>query len=339
MEITRGKIESAQKVVIYAPEGIGKSTFASKFPDSIFIDTEGSTKKLDVARTNPNPSSWTMLLEQVKHFIRNPHKLKTLIIDTIDWAEKLCIADVCASNKKSGIEDFGYGKGPHFVVEEFGKLLNLLTELIDKNVNVVLVAHAQTRKFDLPEETGSFDKWELKLTKFSGPLTKEWADMVLFANYKTFVVQTGEGMNKKNKPQGGNRVMYTSHHPCWDAKNRDGLADELFFDYKEIAHCIPTFTNKQRQEVREVREVEEIKEETLNIIEKDDLSDIPVALADLMRLNNVTREEIQQAVTSKGYYPLDTPISNYDSAFTNGVLVAAWGQVFKLIEDYRNVPF
>lgn len=46
MNITRGKIKSAQKVVIYGPEGIGKSTFASQFPNPLFIDTEGSTKIL-----------------------------------------------------------------------------------------------------------------------------------------------------------------------------------------------------------------------------------------------------------------------------------------------------
>ena len=39
--ITKGKVETAKKVVIYGPEGIGKSTLASCFPDPVFIDTEG----------------------------------------------------------------------------------------------------------------------------------------------------------------------------------------------------------------------------------------------------------------------------------------------------------
>ena len=64
MNITQGKIKSAQKVVVYGPEGIGKSTFASKFPSPLFIDTEGSTKKLDVRRFD-KPTSWAMLLAQV----------------------------------------------------------------------------------------------------------------------------------------------------------------------------------------------------------------------------------------------------------------------------------
>lgn len=50
MEITRGKIQKAKKVVIYGPEGIGKSTFAARFPGAVFIDTEGSTNDMDVAR-------------------------------------------------------------------------------------------------------------------------------------------------------------------------------------------------------------------------------------------------------------------------------------------------
>ena len=58
-EITSGVVSSAQKVVIYGPEGIGKSTFAAQFPDPVFIDTEGSTKKLNIRRF-PKPTSWEM---------------------------------------------------------------------------------------------------------------------------------------------------------------------------------------------------------------------------------------------------------------------------------------
>lgn len=32
--------------------------------------------------------------------------------------------------------------------------------------------------------------------------------------------------------------MYTSHHPCWDAKNRYGLPEEMPFEYESVAHII-----------------------------------------------------------------------------------------------------
>lgn len=240
MEITRGKIQKAKKVVIYGPEGIGKSTFASRFPDPVFIDTEGSTNDMDVARL-PRPTSWNMLFDEIDYVKNNPGVCKTLVIDTIDWAELLCVEHICAVHNKKGIEDFGYGNGYVYTKEEFGRFLNRLSDLIEVNVNVVLTAHAQLRKFEQPDEMGAYDRWELKLGKKTqsqtSPLVKEWADMLLFANYKTYSISVDD-KGKKHKAQGGKRVMYTQHHPCWDAKNRFGLPEECYFDYDVIQSII-----------------------------------------------------------------------------------------------------
>jgi hypothetical protein len=65
LNISRGVVFKPQKVVIYGPEGIGKSRFASHFPEPLFIDTEGSTNLMDVARM-PRPSSWIMLLSMIR---------------------------------------------------------------------------------------------------------------------------------------------------------------------------------------------------------------------------------------------------------------------------------
>lgn len=250
MEITRGVIQKAKKIVVYGPEGIGKSTFASKFPNPVFIDTEGSTSSMDVARL-PRPTSWEMLLEEIDYVKKNPQVCGTLVIDTIDWAEQLCIEFICAKHQKDGIESFGYGKGYIYVKEEFGRFLNRLEDVIEKGINVVLTAHAQMRKFEQPNEMGAYDRYELKLgTKTSSqtaPLVKEWSDMLLFVNYKTYSIAVDD-KGKKHKAQGGKRVMYTSHHPCWDAKNRYGLDEEIPFEYAEISHIL---TNNQKQETRQ----------------------------------------------------------------------------------------
>ncbi len=330
-------MRSAQKVVIYGPEGIGKSTFASKFPNPVFIDTEGSTKHMDVARL-PKPSSWSMLLEDVRHVKGNPGICSTLVIDTADWAEQPCSNEICAKAQKEGIEDFGYGKGYTYLSEEFGRLLSLLEEIIEMGVNVVFTAHAQMRKFEQPDEMGTYDRWETKLQKKTAPLLKEWADMLLFANYKTFVVKTDE---KKNKVQGGKRVMYTSHHPCWDAKNRHDLSPELDFSYTAISHCIPTITAAVPEAKPEVKAegfivVEEPVQEQPVMESTEDQAEIPKALTDLIEQNNVTIKEIQLAVASRGYYPADTPIGKYDPKFITGVLIAAWPQVYQMVQRVRD---
>lgn len=359
MEITRGKIASAQKVVIYGPEGIGKSTFASQFPDPVFIDTEGSTKHMDVARF-PKPSSWTMLLEEVRQVRDCPSLCKTLVIDTADWAEQLCIDHVCSKAKKDGIENFAYGKVYIYAAQEFVKLLNLLEVIIERNVHVVITAHAKMRKFEQPDEIGSYDRWEMKLTKNVAPLVKEWADMVLFANYKSFVIATDD-KGIKHKVQDGLRVMHTSHHPCWDAKNRHNLPAEIPFEYSQIAMFIENFGNSKPSADSKVQSA-------ANAVpsEKDDYEDlepyinnsesekasapgaqagthnfegIPRTLRDLMTANGVTSKDIQRAVSDKGYYPMETPIKNYDPAFIDGVLIGAWEQVLAMIKENKKLPF
>lgn len=109
MDIIKGRLGGAKKIVIYGPEGVGKSTFASRFPEPVFIDTEGSTKDMDVSRFKP-ASSWAMLLQQVRYVIDHPECCRTLVIDTADWAEQMEIASLCEEKGWSGLEDPGYGK-------------------------------------------------------------------------------------------------------------------------------------------------------------------------------------------------------------------------------------
>lgn len=229
--ITRGARPAAKKVVLYGPEGIGKTTFAAHFPDPLFIDTEGGSDPYDLARL-PAPESWQMLNAELRQVLADPGCCRTLVLDTLDWAERLCRDDLLARTKKNSIEAFGYGKGYVYLAEEFARLLGLLEQVRGAGIHVVCTAHAALRKFEQPDELGSYDRWELKLTKNVTPLVKEWADLLLFANYKTVVVRSETG---KDKAQGGSRVLYTSHHPCWDAKNRYGLPEELPFAYEPIA--------------------------------------------------------------------------------------------------------
>lgn len=144
MEIITGKVPKAQKIVLYGVEGIGKSTFASQFPDPLFIDTEDSTLHMDVKRF-PKPTSWEMLNQQVD-YVKQNKPCQTLVIDTMDWAEDLCKRHLMAANGWSAIDSEGYGKKFVALAEQMGGLLNKLSEVIDLGINVVVTAHAMLRK-------------------------------------------------------------------------------------------------------------------------------------------------------------------------------------------------
>lgn len=363
-EITSGAQGGAMKVVVYGPEGIGKSSFAAQFPDPLFIDTEGSTRRMNVRRM-PKPTSWEMIKGEVQE-AASLRLCKTIVIDTIDWAEQLCISSICAAHGKSGIEDFGYGKGYVYECEGFAKFLNLLQDVVDSGINVVLTAHAKIVKFEQPDELGSYDRWEMKLGQKTGslisPKVKEWADMVLFANYKTYAVAVDKD-GKKFKAQGGERVMYTSHHPCWDAKNRDGLAPELPFDYSQIAHLFaaqqtvqtaqtaqtvqtvqtiqtpPQTVQQPEPAVQSVQNVQTVQQAPMP--QPEPPADIPQALRDLMIADGVTEEEIREVVAQEGYCPVDMPVAAYPPDFISGCLVADWQTVLEKIKemDIGGVPF
>lgn len=367
MDITSGRIATAIKTVIYGPEGIGKTTFASQFPDPVFIDTEGSTVHMDVKRL-PRPQLWVELLNEVEYIRQNPGVCRTLVIDTGDWAETLCSEYVCARDQKSGIEDYGYGKGYKYVFEEFGRLLNALEQVRGQGVHIVICCHATIRKFEQPDELGAYDRWSLKLTdtpkaSIAG-MVKEWADMVLFANYKTIVVNVdGKGAAKgKNKVQGGKRVMYTAHHSCWDAKNRFGLPEEAEFSYEVVRGVIegnrsaPVAASKAAAPASPsalARKVEEASRpkpapqtEAPAPQPEPKLPDAPAAsaadvgaeyaglpptLARLMQEAQVLPDEVRYVIAQKGIYPADTPWSVIcaDANFMQGWLLhpQVWPQV------------
>lgn len=351
MEIISGIIQKAKKVVIYGPEGIGKSTFASQFPSPLFIDTEGSTNGMNVKRL-PKPTTWAYLMQEIDHVKKTPGLCKTLIIDTIDWAERLEVEATCAKYGKKGIEDFGYGNGYVYSAEEIGRFLNSLSDLIELGINVVLIAHAQIRKFEQPDELGAYDRYELKLGKKTGsqtsPLVKEWADMILFANYKTVSVAVDD-KGKKHKAQGGRRVMYTTHHPCWDAKNRDNLPEEMEFNYQGIAHLFEKSVPQSNiteafEDTYEQTVIPNVQNETNNIrscaidFTDQEYQSLPVELVQLMKESCISELKVREAVSKRGICPIDMPLSNYPIDFFKQELIPNWHLWVKFIDE-MNMQF
>ena len=142
--------------------------------------------------------------------------------------------------------------------------------------------------------------------------------------------------------------MYTTHRPCWDAKNRHGLPDKLDFNFANIAHIIPSSgsyvsvetpskieTAELPPEEKEKR-IEELKAKIDEFVEDDaDESGVPPQLAELMKSSKITAKEIQKVVENEGYFPAGTPIANYGEDFINGWIIAYWSQISETIIKNR----
>lgn len=223
MKIERGRRHTPARVVIYGTEGIGKSTLAAAFPSPVILDTEEGTHHLDAARVSIG--SWDELRTAIAEIGQSRGEFKTVVIDSADWAERLLVDALLKEHKKKSIEDFGFGKGFTHLAEGFGRLLASCDGLVGLGFHVVFVAHATVKRTSPPDLTDGYDRYELKLTKQTAPLLKEWCDALLFCNYD---VRTTEGSDGRRKAVGGKRrTIHAERAAAWDAKNRYGLEPEV----------------------------------------------------------------------------------------------------------------
>lgn len=227
--IKRSLAPMPRRTVVMGVSGVGKSTWASKWPNPIAISTEGGLSDVDVpviAEAKTLPQAWAPVSDFLKV---EDHGYQTLIVDTADWLEQLIWQQLCDSSGHASIGEFGFGRG---YVLATAKLRNYLDELeqcrVNQNMHIVLVAHVQIVRFEDPL-LGSYDRYVPRLHKEAVAAVTEWADEVLFGCYRTFT-RSEEDNRGKSKQYGigdGERIMYCSERPGHTAKNRLGLPDEM----------------------------------------------------------------------------------------------------------------
>ena len=225
--IRRGKQPGADRVLIYGPEGVGKSTVASQAESPVFFATEDGVRFLDTA-SFPQAKDYDDGLAQIDALLTGDHEYKTLVIDTIDWLEALIVDAVVKENSWESIEDPGWGKGFVQVGIKWRNVLSLLDRIRAKGIQIVMLAHSDVKMFNSPDEEG-YSRYVLAMSKVGAALCKQWCDSVLFARYETF---TKKGTDKRVQGiSSGKRVLETTWHAAFDAKNRCGLPEQILLSW------------------------------------------------------------------------------------------------------------
>ncbi|MBX3384181.1 MAG: ATP-binding protein [Phycisphaeraceae bacterium] len=238
-QITKGRRPKPRRVMLYGTHGIGKSTFGSMAESPIFIPTEDGLGDIE-CESFPLAKSLGDVMAALETLYSGEHGYKTVVIDSLDWLERLIWNEVCEDEQVESIEKIGYAKGYAFAIEKWRTVLGALDALRgDRGMTVIVIAHAKIEKFENPE-TVPYDRYSPRLHKLASALVQEWADEVLFATYKVLTVKVDEGFNKaKHNGVGtGERIVRTVERPAHVAKNRLNLPEELPLDYRVFAEHV-----------------------------------------------------------------------------------------------------
>lgn len=207
-------------VLVYGPTKIGKSTWCSHSDSALFLATEAGLNNLEVFQTPVR--TWEELLAACAEIGKGEHAFKTIVLDTVDNAFRMCSDYVCTKFKVDHESDLSYGKGYALVNNEFHRVLNKLALL---PYGLFLVSHSVEREFDT--RTGKVMRIVPTLPDKARRIVLGMVDMILFCDLETSSGEDGKPAVR--------RVMRTKPSAAYEAGDRTGrLPETIDLDYQKF---------------------------------------------------------------------------------------------------------
>ena len=219
--VTSGTVARPQRVMIYGPAGIGKTSLSALAPSPVFLDLEQGTSAMDVPRIDGLES-----YADVRACLQSSvfDGFSTLVVDSGTKLEELIPNHVMATvptergQVPARLQDYGFGKEMTYIYDAYLLVLQDLDRHIRAGRNVVIICHDCTN--DVPNPAGeNFIRFEPRLqAPKSGKASIrsrciEWTDHVLFLGYDVNATKDGKGI-------GGTRTIYPAERPDHIAKSR-----------------------------------------------------------------------------------------------------------------------
>ncbi len=245
------------RLVIYGPPKIGKTSLAAEFPSPVFLMTEdGTPAGLDIIGQRVN--SFTELMAWLEALGTQEHTFQTVVLDNLSDIQRFVYDETCArgddkGNKKSRIEDFGYGKGYVYALSVWQELLDCLNWLRgERKLGFILLAHSTVTRFDDPE-TVSYSRYQLDIHDKAATLIHKSVDAILMVKRDITIKEEDKGFNAKRAVAAG------GNHPwicCEDraaflAGNRLGLPARVLYKrgegFSALAPYFPAWQPEQER--------------------------------------------------------------------------------------------
>jgi len=233
-KIETGRRRSPPRALLYGNEGVGKSTFGAQAPSPIFIQCEDGLDEIACSRF-PLAESYESVVAALRELHAQPHEYETVVVDSVDWLERLIWDKLCAQYGVSSIEkvDGGYARGYTHALTYWREIIDHLNALRNgRGMVVILIAHSKVERFEDPE-SAPYDRYSPRLHKHACALLAEWCDAVLFATRKVRTQSEDTGFNRQRTTafavgkDGGDRILRCNGGPTCLAKNRYGINETL----------------------------------------------------------------------------------------------------------------
>lgn len=252
--VQRGRTPKPPRLLVYGTEGIGKSTFAGQAPKPIFIQTEDGLDEIACDKF-PLAATYDDVAAALQELRTQNHEYETVVIDSLDWLERLVWDKLCGQYGVNSIEkvDGGYARGYTHALTFWREIIDHLNVLRSaRGMVVVLIAHSKVERFEDPESS-PYDRYSPRLHKHACALISEWCDAVLFATRKFRTQSEDAGFGRKRTiaqaigKDGGERVLRTVGGPSCVAKNRYGITDDLPLAWPAFVHALSHHQPNQEQ--------------------------------------------------------------------------------------------
>lgn len=228
--LRRSKPHLPPLMMIYAVQGMGKTSTALECPDTVYLQVLPESPPSGIeADTFGELSSYGDVIEAVSALYSGDHKFRHVVIDSLDALEPLVWQETCLRNQWKDIEQPGYGRGYLAADHVWRELVSGCDALRrDKGIAVTWLALAEASNHDEPGQP-PYKRYDLRLHKRAEGVLTQAADAVLFINTKVVIKETEAGFGKKqgHAEGGGTRFMFSDGRPAFMAKNRFNMPDQM----------------------------------------------------------------------------------------------------------------
>lgn len=276
-------------VFFYGEPKSGKTTTASKFPNSLLLAFEKGYNTLAGVMAQPinNWSEFKQVLRQLKTD-EAKEAYSTIIVDTADIAYDYATKYICDNTKRNdggfgvdNIADIPFGKGYSLVAQEFDECLRSIVQM---NYGLVLISHATDKTFK--DENGSeYNKIVPTLDKRATNIVSRMTDIIGYSRAVTDdkgVESVKLFMRGTQRYMAGSRFKYTP--------------DYIDFNYDNLVKAIADAIDKQAATEGEeyfTNESKNLYEDTTKELNFDDLmAQFQTIVSNLM--NSTDEEEFQK---------------------------------------------